>query len=309
MSPNNDTNWITKLNIDITSNSNRVFGNGRHQVEVTVSVTPKAGEQVTDEQLDSIRLVTLTDDGTYQRLDGGLQMSTRRDQRFEYYADAGSAPAPLMETTLRRRRFYVSSTRRGGVLDVVYAAITKEEGTEYVSHTSRFNTSVTLETLTPLHLTRDHFSFEAQDNLYKEIGGTEWNYDVNQLYIKGHTLRLADAIPYGPGSGQPYFQNEVMPETSIWSDPYAPYIVKSFTHIGYTVSDQREFKVHNATLSVDRVPHSMVFVRILTLGTEYLSGITTTDSQWGLLDQYGNEHRIKMTSRSDGQYIDFVMIG
>ena len=175
MNPANDTNWITKFNIHVSSNSNKVFGNGRHQLEVSVTVTPKAGVDITDEQLDSIRLVTLDDNGAYQELSGELHMSTERDTRFEYYADTGAPPAPLIAANTLRRKFYVSSTRSGGTLDVVYAAITKDEATHYVSHTSKFNTSVTLETLTPLRLNRDDFAFDAEDSHFQEIGTTEWN--------------------------------------------------------------------------------------------------------------------------------------
>lgn len=308
MNPANDTNWITKFNIHVTSNSNKVFGNGRHQLEVSVSVTPKAGVEISDEQLDSIRLVTLDDDGAYQELDGELHVSKERDKRFEYYADTGGAPRALLAANSRRRRFYVSSTRSGGSLDVVYAAISKDEETQYVSNTSKFNTSITLETLTPLRLTRDDFAFEAEDNHFQEIGTTEWNYDINQLFIKGRGLRLADAIPYGPRSGEAYFQKVIDEDTGWDFDGLGPTISRSFTHIGYEVSDQREFPVPKAVLSVNRVPHSMVFVRIFTYGTVYLAGVATTESRWGLLDQYGNEHRIKMTQRNNGQYIDFVMV-
>ncbi|MFJ5298858.1 hypothetical protein ACIQAL_20270 [Pseudomonas sp. NPDC088368] len=308
MKPVTDTNWITKFGIHVTSNANKVFANGRHQLEISVSVTPKAGVDITDEQLDSIRLVTLDDNGAYQDLSGELHMSTERDARFEYFADTGSAPAALLEANARRRRFYVSSTRSGGTLDVIYAAITKDESTHYVSHTSLFNTSVTIETLTPLNLTRDDFSFKDEDNHYQEIGATEWNYDVYQLVIKGRQLKLVDAIPYGPKSGEAYFQN-VLEEDPGWDfDGLTPHISKSFTHIGYEVSDQTEFPVPNAVLSVNRLPNSMLFIRILTYGTTRLQGVTSTDTRWGLLDQYGNEHKIKMTQRNDGQYIDFVMI-
>jgi hypothetical protein len=308
MSPANDTNWITKFNIHVTSNSNKVFGNGRHQLEVSVSVTPKAGVSISDEQLDSIRLVTLDDDGAYQTLSGELRMFTERDKRFEYYADTGAAPQALLEANSRRRRFYVSSTRSGGSLDVIYAAITKDEETEYVSHTSKFNASVTLETLTPLRLTRQDFAFDAEDNHFQEIGTTEWNYDINQLFIKGSSLKLVDAIPYGPGSGEAYFQNVIEDDPGWDIDGLTPVTSRSFTHIAYEVSHQREFSVPEAVLSVNRFPNSMVFVRIFTMGTVSLSGVTTTEAQWGLLDQYGNEHKIEMTQRNDGQYIDFVMI-
>ncbi|WP_256665290.1 hypothetical protein [Pseudomonas sp. SLFW] len=41
MNPANDTHWITRFDVKVSSNSNKVFGNGRHQLEVSVSLTPK----------------------------------------------------------------------------------------------------------------------------------------------------------------------------------------------------------------------------------------------------------------------------
>lgn len=307
MNPANDTNWITKFNINVTSNSNKVFGNGRQQLEISVSVTPKSGVDITPEQLDSIRLVTLDDDGVYQALSGDLQASTKRNSLYELYADTGSAPSPLLQGNALRRRFYVSSSLSGGSVTALYAAISKDDETEYVSNTSKFNSFVNVETLTPLRLIRDNFSFDAQDNHLANINSTAWDYDVNQLYIKGHGLRLVDAIAYGPASGEAYFQN-ILREDSGWDfDGLSPDISRSFTHIGYGLTAQREFTVPNATLQVNRVPHSMIFIRIYTNGTAFLSGVVTRDAQWGLIDQYGNEHRIKMTQLNHGQHIDFVM--
>lgn len=302
MNPAKDTNWITKFGIHVTSNSNKVFGNGRHQLEVSVSVTPKAGVEISEEQLNSIRLVTLDDDGHYQELNGELQMSTERDKRFEYYADTGLAPAALLEANSRRRKFYVSSTRSGGSLDVVYAAISKNDETQYVSHSSVFSSSVTLETLTPLRLNRDDFAFDVEDNYEHTVNATDWDYDVYQLYLKGRNLRLVASIPYGPGSGIPYYQDTV--EDNGWFADGEP---RSYTHLAFEVSDRRKFKTPTTDLSVPRRPGSMVFIRIKTFGPVTLSGAQNSTSRWGLLDQYGNEHTIEMTQSENGNLMGFIV--
>ncbi|WP_341962383.1 hypothetical protein [Pseudomonas sp. RC10] len=303
MNPANDTHWITRFDVKVSSNSNKVFGNGRHQLEVSVSLTPKAGVIISEEQLDSIRLVTLDDDGQYQELSGELQMSTERDKRFEYYADTGLAPSALLEANSRRRRFYVSSTRSGGSLDVVYASISKDDETQYVSHTSKFNSSVTLETLTPLRLNRDDFAFEDENNYEHTVNATSWDYDVYQLYLKGRNLRLVASIPYGPGSGNPYYQETI--QDNGWFADGEP---RSYTHLAFEVSDRRKFKAPTTDLSVHRRPGSMVFIRIMTFGPATLSGAQNATSRWGLLDQYGNEHTIEMTQASNGNLIDFIVI-
>jgi len=70
MKPVNEADWLSRLNINITSSSNRIFNNGNHQLEISVGLTPRNGEIITDEQLNSVRLVTLEDDGSYQELSG-----------------------------------------------------------------------------------------------------------------------------------------------------------------------------------------------------------------------------------------------
>lgn len=303
MNPANDTNWITKFNIHVTSNSNKVFGNGRHQLEVSVSVTPKAGVEISDEQLDSIRLVTLDDDGAYQELDGELHMSKERDKRFEYYADTGGAPQALLAANSRRRRFYVSSTRSGGSLDVIYAAISKDEETQYVSNTSKFNTSITLETLTPLRLTREDMTLSVEDNYEHTVNATDWDYDVYQMYPNSRHLKWVASIPYGPGSGIPYYQTTVE-DNGFFADGEP----KSYTHLAFEVSTRRRFKAPTTDISVNRRPGSMVFIRIKTFGPVTLTGAQNRTSRWGLLDQYGNEQQIEMTQTSDGNLIDFIVI-
>lgn len=304
MKPSIDKNWISKLQLHITSNSNKIFGNGRQQLEVSVSVTPKSGVEFTQEQLDSIRLMTLDDDGNHQALGGELQVSTDRDTRFEYYADTGSAPSALLESNIRRRRFYVSSTRTGGSLDVIYAAITKDEDNEYVSSNPSYFSSQTIETLTPLRLIRDDFTWLVEDNFVQEIGDTKWDYDVYQLFLRGRSLRLVESIPYGPRSGEGYYQKIVEEEDGWLADGE---MVWSWTHYAYEISDKRRFKVKKATLSVERRPASMVFIRIKTAGSVNLSGVTNRSSHWGLIDQYGNEHKIEMTQESNGNLINFIM--
>ena len=304
MIPANDTKWLTRFKINITSNSNKIFGNGRHQLEVSVSLTPKAGNEVTEEQLDTIRLVTLDDDGVYQPLSGELQVTNERDTRFEYYADTGSAPSPLLEAPSRRRRFYVSSTRPGGSLDVIYAAISKDEDTHYVSHTSVFNASETVETLTPLRLNRDDFTLLVEDNHEHKIGATRWDYDIYQLFLKSRHLRIVQSIPYGAKSGQPYYQKIEEEEDGWFLDGET---VWSWTHVAYEVSNIKTFRVPHVTLSVNRHPGSLLCIRIKTEGTVNLSGGRNTSSVWGLIDQYGNEHKVEMTQTSNGNLIDFVM--
>lgn len=116
----NTSAWLNHFNIKITSNSHRLYSNGRQQIEVTVAVAPAPNNTLTAEQLDSIALVTLDDDGVYRELTGELKVSTTRDPQFDYFAASSGAPQNLEPSgTTTHKRFYITSTRIGGSLDKV----------------------------------------------------------------------------------------------------------------------------------------------------------------------------------------------
>lgn len=313
MRPNDDTNWITKFNISITSNANKVFSNGRQQLEVSVSVSPKSGQTITEEQMKSIRLVTLDDQGVYQELSGELGASTERDKRFEYYADTGVAPSNLqLESASRRKRFYVSSTRPGGSRDIVYAAISKDQNTHYVSHTSRFNTSVTVESVTPLRMTREDFVFSGEDRQSETLDGLIVDYDVYHLSFKNSRLRIVESIAYGTGSGSCYAQNHI--DVSPWhyffytSLEFAPFRYQNHYHYAFRVGPETEFRWRDTPIKVNSRQGVMNFVRVKVTGDDFSNIPYSTPSRWGLWDQYGNEQRIEMTQESGGNIPNFVMV-
>nr|WP_314574888.1 hypothetical protein [uncultured Pseudomonas sp.] len=308
MRPLNDTNWITRFNVDITSSSNRVFSNGRQQLQVSVSVTPKEGQTVTNEQLDSIRLVTLDDDGNYQELSGDLQASTQRDERFDYYGGSGTAPQNLLDSNSRRRKFYVSSTRPGGSLDVIYASISKDSQASYVSHTNRFNSSVTVESITPLRMNRNNFEFEGIDEHWEQIGEEKVDFDVYHLSFKSSGLRIVDCITHGAKGGVPYYQDCELISSwggGIRGDGYS--IHHYYYHFAYPVGPERTFSYGGRSIAINKRRGVMDFVRLkLTKDGAPITPVKH-DSVWGLLDQHGNEHKIEMTQESSGNIPNFRM--
>lgn len=312
MRPNDDTNWITRFNISITSNANKVFSNGRQQLEVSVSVSPKSGQTITEEQMKSIRLVTLDDQGGYQELSGELTATTERDKRFEYYADTGVAPSHLqLESASRRKRFYVSSTRPGGSRDIVYAAISKDEHTHYVSDTSRFNASVTVESVTPLRMAREDFVFSGEDRQSETLDGLIVDYDVYHLSFKNSRFRIVESIAYGAADGNCYAQNylDVTPWYYVFcaSLEYGLFRYQNHYHYAFAVGSEKEFRWRDTPIKVNSRKDVMNFVRVKVTGDDFSNIPYSTPSRWGLRDQYGNEHKIEMTQESGGNIPDFFM--
>lgn len=312
MRANDDTNWITKFNISITSNSNRVFANGRHQLEVSVSVSPKSGQEISAEQMESLHLVTLDDDGVYRKLSGELDASERRDKRFEYYADTGSAPNNLqLESSSRRKRFYISSTRPGGSRDIVYAAISKDADTQYVSHTSRFNSAVTVESLTPLRMTRDDFIFDGEDRQWETLDSLTVDYDVYHLSFRSSRLKIVESIAYGAKEEVCYAQNNIDITPGYYffyvSFENATFRYQNHFHYAIKVGPEKEFRWRDTPIKVNNRSGVMNFVRVKVTGDDFSNVPYSTPSRWGLLDQYGNEHKIEMTQESDGNIPNFIM--
>lgn len=322
MKPINEANWLSRLNINISSNSNRIFNNGYQQLEISVGLTPRNGEVITDDQLNSVRLVTLEDDGTYQELSGEYRYFLERDKRFDYYADTGSPPAPLLESTTLRKRFYVSSTASGGSLKVIYAAITKSPDEHYVSHTSTFNSSVTIETVTRLRRQRSDFKLEAVDLLEDQVtdtyryrgssyeGPTAVDVDVYFLEFKNPAFRIVD-VDAQFSSGYGCFYADSADDTR-WTEEigwHLPRIRKIYAHflIDPRAADTT-FNFRHISEPMNTREGALNLVRLKLRGAgAALDETYQAPDVFYVFDQYGNESEIEMTQKADGNLIDFKM--
>jgi len=321
MATHNDLKWLTRFSVNITSNSNKVYANGCQQLEVSVSVTPKAGAELTDEQMNSIRLVIQDDDGVYQELSGELSASTERDIRFEYYGASGTAPSPLMDGGRARRKFYVSSIRPGGSLDKIYAVIKKDQDTTYGSYTSFFNSSVTVESIAPLRLRKQDMLFTVKDaygeSIHSSSGILNDTADFNLWTLSlPNGLRIVSSIPYGVPTEQVYFQTyrDVTPwhyyltvnnDASGINRRYTTYM-----HYAFDVGPAFYFDDHGAhrgQVRINDVAGTMSFLRVALTTTTNTPVQFTETSRWELLDHLGNSHRIEMIQADDPNKLDFIV--
>jgi hypothetical protein len=310
MSYNNDTHWISIFTIAVTSGSNRVYANGRHQVQITVGVTAQEGEEVSAEQMEGIRLVRLDEDGNYQSLSGELLTTSERDDRFDYYADPDFAPElEALESASLRKTFYVSSTRAGESRDVLCAVITAEDGVQYVSHSSAFNASVTLESMTPFQSSRDDFGFIGNDAPVAGLIEADVDCDIYSLYFRDPKLKIVASTALGANEGVAYYQGNL--DISPWYDPdeeeHQPAVYQNFSHYAYNVGEAKTFSVEDTVIPLNQTPGAMNFVRLKTTSESPESDTHHEASRWELLDQYGNAHRIEMTQENDGDVLNFVI--
>lgn len=293
--------WLSQFKIDITSSTNKVFGNGRQQLEATVTVAGRKDGIISDEQLASISLVTLDDDGVYRELDGPLKASSVRDAAFEYYADTGTIPSNLeLRGPVRRRRFYISSSRSGGSLDRLYARISKDDNTHYVTDAGSFNSSITVESITPLRYDEDDFEMSRGD----EISTEALDLDIYYLKFKNPKLRIVKSTPHDVAyNHNPHYRYCF--KTTVKRD--YDKVASLLTHYAFKVGPERTFTVAGSTVTLNRRPGCMNIIRTITHQI-YLQSLPKNEvkpSRWWIFDQYGNERKIEITQTDNGNRIGF----
>jgi len=295
--------WLSQFKIELTSSSNKVFGNRRQQLEATVSVSPRTNAIITDEQLASIALVTLDDDGVYRELNGALQASETRNTLFEYFGDTGSAPSNLeIRGPVRRKRFYISSSRSGGSLDKIYARISMDADNHYVTDIGAFKSSIIVESITPLRYEIEDFELSAEDTARTE----RVDIDVYYLKFKNPRLRIVKSTPHDVAyNDTPHFQ--FCFNTYNYGYGVDNNIASYYTHYAFEVGRERAFTVADTTVILNKRHGCMNFVRTIT-HTSFIRVPPRNilkPSRWWIVDQYGNDRKIEITQAVEGNRIDF----
>lgn len=221
MSPNlqppQRANWLTKGEITVSSSSNRLYPNGRQQIELLLVVEPQPGQTITAKELASLRLMVHKADGTPIPLTDapdthGWRASLTRNE-YDYYPQGQFNPTPTIneprpaesEPAIYTRQLYVmNSSQRGGESLTVYACITHQLDDNYYDYVSdgnghMFNSSVDVMT-EPLP------SLELRDYLFEhqQLSGDE-NSDIQlrEYYLGVSRLPLPADGSSRPGRHDP----------------------------------------------------------------------------------------------------------
>lgn len=326
-----DAKWLSKFKIDVTSNSNKLYNNGNQQVKVTVSLTPVKGQEITHQQMDSIWIFLIKDGSDYRDLGGSFgrgatdsewaknnttepeeffKVSLKKNTQFEYYAASGFAPHNLLESAARSRDFYISTLAHGGERYKIYAAIMKEDGVQYATSTSRFNSHVELETVSFPRKKRSDFTLERVHAYegHTDAGHTAVDIDVYYLEFADRNLRIIAAEPLDlrpPADADDFYYED-------WKDltlfPGLPRNAESQFHYGFRPGPARDFTFSNISIPVNTRRGAMNFLRMELIGSARTwYGTARGPKRWVLIDQYGNWHGIEMTQKNAGNEVDFRM--
>lgn len=305
MQPKNDARWISHLSLSVTSGPNLIYGNGKQQVEITVQVTPKKNE-LTDEQFESIRLVTLDDDGVFRELTGNFSVSTTRDNTFRYFQSSHAAASltyPPVTSPQRRKRFYVSSTAKSEVRCTIYAAINKDNDSTYITHEGNFLSAVEIRTVEPPRLTREDFKLWSEDAYYDtftlengyESGAVD--IDLYHLKFKNPRHRLVKSVPLETSDGAEWNFSQLF-----YYKFFGAQTKHMYKHYAYTVGTNLTFNYGTFELKVSH-PSTMNFVRLreYVQSSEYIPAWASY-APWLLYDQYGNSHKIILDPSSKNTF-------
>ncbi|WP_191830998.1 hypothetical protein [Pseudomonas fluorescens] len=145
--------WLSNLRIVVGSSTPLLYDNGNQQVPIVLIVAPAPGQEVSREQLDSLTLVELTQDG-YKALATepnaqGWRYSLERDLRFDYHphgldpvgADADWAKPHSGEMS---KTVYVHADAPAHHALRLVAKIHRDKDTEYFSDHDAYRSSVAL---------------------------------------------------------------------------------------------------------------------------------------------------------------------
>jgi hypothetical protein len=303
--------WLRRFKVEVTSNSNRLFANGRQQVRVSVTLEARDGHTISDASLDSLKLFVLDDDGIECDLEHtdptkiGLMASSTRDERFEYHGHSGQIQARRLDmlSTSKRRHFYVTTTLPGGSLCTLYARIQNDEEVWVDTRRAPFVSSVTLEPVTPVHLDETHFALDRED----AHSHADYDLDVWHLRFANPNYRIAaNRHLKRPGVG--YFCIKTDGHASTTPVGRPQYITKVYTLHAFDVGTQPHWvsldRKYQQTLTAK--PDTMTLLRArLTIRRKVVLD-QQFDSIWAVIDQHGNEHLLKFLPGDNGNTIRFT---
>ncbi|WP_449433670.1 hypothetical protein [Pseudomonas putida] len=296
--------WLSTFRLDITSNSNCVYANGRQQVEVTVTLEPRSGEVISDAALDSLTLLQFDDDGTITTLDSALKLSSERDERFDYYGASGRVrrSADTLSSSTLRRRFYVSSKLPGGSLSTVHAGIWKDDDTHFETNIAPFKSSVVIESIAPVRLGEEHFNLSVEGELEIE----DSRFHKAYFGFKTPTQRIIETRDYRTPSGTVFYERNVWDSVLIsftgTNDYNTIYRMTAYA-MGepFTLTqDGREITLN------DRSHHMNLYWEYHRFyNQQHYNSVNESESVWGIIDQDGNRQIVEFFAEDGGEKIGF----
>lgn len=304
--------WLRRFRLDITSNSNRLYANGRQQVEVTITIEPREGQEITEQQLSTLQLVLIDDDGHVRDLEGDLQARHLRDSRFDYHASGATVPAALTQPSAgaMRRRFYVSSTLPGGSLSTIHAGIWRDEHTSFETNAAPFRSSVVIESVAPPSPHESRFQLAVQDKVsYKLDNGSYWNDEIEEevayFGFRDPNNRIVASHAQATPSAEPFYVRNNWDHALIsfqLTNDYSQHCRVA----AYAVDQPFSLQLPDSSQTLTERPHHMTLYRHFSrFYRRWFNDLNESTSLWTVLDRHGNAYTVEFLAGTGGNALSF----
>lgn len=203
--------WLSTFKIEVSSSAPIAYSNGLQQIEVSLMVEPVRNQIITQEHMNSLTVVRLTQDGEYEAIPEQPEHSTtnpewffrsERDARFEYYSDARQMPVPATRapsmSAVRTKFVYVSTVALGGTTVTLHARIRKDNDNVFVSEGSN-QSSIRLSAVRlPNYSYPDSYKWELTSvtgSLLDSAHVQEWSLSASKAPFS--CASFIETLPYG----------------------------------------------------------------------------------------------------------------
>lgn len=291
--------WLRQFRLELASSSDQAYNNGRQQIAVRLTVEPQAGQVITQEQFQSLRLVVQLEGRQYLPLpevgeEGHWTYAKSRDERFDFHATATDAPELPVEQSaqVRTKVLYIQTEAPGGSSITLRAMVRKDADTVYYTDGSSFDSSLEVHAVRPpIYRFPDDYRWEKTRDEGDSNGGSR--------FIHEHSL-----TPRNVGFSYGEFRSTDTKGMIRWQsrDPNQSFA----SHVGIALPGETEVQ-YNPDINLGNLPpsekvtepksstrESAVIVLQGDNRIPYYSGGATHDQPFSvdLYDRQGNLHRL-----------------
>ncbi|MCQ2992871.1 hypothetical protein NLO88_12290 [Pseudomonas syringae] len=289
---------LKQFKIEASSGSDRLFRNGRQQVELRITLEAidinLDPVPLSDQELASVRLVEYHGEKEIPQQGGKWNYGVKRDTQYRFYplgrsrsasdyAEAFAAP-PATEQLINYRQFYITTTADSPLR--VAVKITRDDGEVFFSSPGN-DGSVTL---TPIEVP----AYRAEDYTFKPIPMYEGSIDCIPFVLNSG------------GTNIEFRQFSVSP-ASVVKGKWTGNIIYGLTHSGYTEPGQSGIHYGEGIFHLVKDLESE-FIKVgqpvvvrMHYGWPVPKSVAPRPEGWARIeavDMYGNSHALSLRFKS-----------
>ncbi len=314
--------WLSRFEISLVSSSPLLYPNARQQVLVTLTVDPRTGQSISDEELQSLRITTRKND-LFPLIpdndDGSEWFYSASKNLYRPYPTTAPHPSSNQdrsgEVHLFQKDFYVMSRAPQGTSIRLYAQITRQTTGGPVTYNTA--TDITYKTYVDLRTAEiPRFNIPENYSFNRDLVAGNPNGDLFtwEYQLAGKNVQMPVVELFSVSSMAPAGMIQ-------WVD--RDHTVTRASHVGYAAPGESSFNYNTAvelgpqfspTTQVSR-PRAGHVIVILQGANNIPYHSQSAINQGGpcrlqAIDMYGNEHllNIAFKDRTPDGRLDLVLL-